>query len=1594
MGNCPIPYGIKEEECNYTKLKINNVNIQNFNIHYRGNHRIIAHYVHFDNVYVTSEPNSESSCYFSCKGCKFSYVGNINKTDYMLNFKRCSRVKFSLQDTVLSSVKIYISFLYSININLNGMSLSQLPEQENIGSQVILQQIEHNSLEESTAAPEPTLIVINNMTVKDSYVEEDEADFNAIISINLINSMNQQSKVDFVNSSCSNSSSLLDYVVREGNLTSNLAKPLADHSIRLQGLHIVENVGFLDIIRIVNFVNVSVNVDTCSFSNNLLQNQASARYETNVPNERIHSTAILSLQITEGKITLTECVFDSNVGRLGGAFYLETTQFFTSSLNVYNTTCLNNDGFSGCMFIKSNVLDVFIEECIFNGNRANDSGGAIYMRSITLLYEEKVSRSNKTSSLVITTQQTNSLKSSNDLPPNYVKFNIYNSSFQNNEAFKYGGAIMFDCILGKLQFNMESVIFENNLARGAGGSLAIVGEGFTEAVWKGCKFLSNTVDGFESFFRHFGGSVLYSNQSIETLWLDKGDISGNFDRTSLSFHGASTFVIRDATIINFTLENMVISQNNARYIGSGVLLIEPLHPISLPSITVNIIKCKIFNNTGKIFAGFLTVMAIDAPTIEMIKIFIYNSSISNNKCFIGAGVIDIGSLINYYANFVLISVTDSNFTGNKGGWGGAIALGLKNANVNVSLVNSLFIDNYARSPGGALSIVVQEDSNEKKAPSLQINIIIKEVNFLQNMVKSSSDVKGSGAALHVSTEDMSYRISVQIETVKCYNNTSDGHGGALALSLPASDSSVFISDCEFKDNQAGRINQGGAIYLYFKVNTDDDNTEMIPPKVLINNCSFAENIAGQGGSVYQASSSGIDGTLTVNHTKFFCCSNKNAKNYAQNGSLVFASLSTNMNHVSFHEVPSTDNSICPVPGLILDNTGEPHLLENIDYKCDNTKTFLQMRKLSSETNDLESRNNTNQDPTVAPLDSLMLFCTLCSFKPYTAGNGTVNISNNIGSKISKAFKSECSTDIHEDSTCNLYGHYIETKSPCYPCPFGGDCSKGNIKAQPNYWGYEHDGFTIFQTCPQGYCCNGIDVPCETYNTCALHRKGRLCGECEPGYTESLMSRTCIPNEECNDWWIFPAAFLLALSYLIWYMYKGDLLPGFELLMMKIYSYKYVSKNIIHVKSADASKSEIRYSERLSANESDKGRRIDNGYFDIIVYFVNIISVLKVKVEFQSSNTGDGILYYTEKYFTKYLDADMQQVANVTVCPFPGINAITKYLSRPAFVLMILIIWVTLYLLSSLLTALYSKRKKTFARKFKCFKVKLIEGYVETMKYSYSGLAGVTFIYLTCLGIGEDYFWKYNAEIKCLSTWQYGVIVLATIYTVPFSITTILGGKLLQKGQIGYIQFMIACFVPLPFLIYWLASLVFFKNTFGKGTFSLKSLSKSTRNLLIGRSQDGQFRNEGTISEKAQVILDAYQGPYRDENSSWEGVIELRKLLFNTYYLINNNIYRLSLCTFTAVIILVHHNLVKPFKNDNSNRAETLSLSLLCMACVTNSIKTVFIESGILIHPNTPTEQLLYLMNRLDRMMIIILVAYVALSELYYTVKKFTAKKKH
>ena len=416
-------------------------------------------------------------------------------------------------------------------------------------------------------------------------------------------------------------------------------------------------------------------------------------------------------------------------------------------------------------------------------------------------------------------------------------------------------------------------------------------------------------------------------------------------------------------------------------------------------------------------------------------------------------------------------------------------------------------------------------------------------------------------------------------------------------------------------------------------------------------------------------------------------------------------FATHMENVRFYDKPQ--NPLLAIPGLNL--KGEKsisHSLNSLFYECNSARNILYTWSPNTdESLELPSNNKTIEDGSDrskvdSSLTTLSLTCAHCTHLPYTAGDGIMQIFNTTSNLGQYHLNLLCSKGNLEDSFCHVHGHYFESKVPCRACPFGGDCSKIKIAARPNYWGYASDGLIVFQNCPQGYCCNDIDVPCDSYDTCALNRRGRLCGECEHGYSESLMSKTCIPDEQCDDIWMWPVAILLAFTYLLWYMYKEEIMSGITTLLIHIYKCKCFRKTISpQSNSGTMITQESGTESERTATESPP----DNAYFDILVYFVNILGLLKVKVEFQTSQNDSGILYYVEKYLTKYLDMDVQEVADITLCPLPGLGATAKILARPMFVLLILFIWIFINLVTCIILLISERKGLDSISKLKYFR---------------------------------------------------------------------------------------------------------------------------------------------------------------------------------------------------------------------------------------------------------------------------------------------------
>jgi len=220
--------------------------------------------------------------------------------------------------------------------------------------------------------------------------------------------------------------------------------------------------------------------------------------------------------------------------------------------------------------------------------------------------------------------------------------------------------------------------------------------------------------------------------------------------------------------------------------------------------------------------------------------------------------------------------------------------------------------------------------------------------------------------------------------------------------------------------------------------------------------------------------------------------------------------------------------------------------------------------------------------------------------------------------------------------------------------------------------------------------------------------------------------------------------------------------------------------------------------------------------------------------------------------------------------------------------------------------------------------------VEILLLGYERLGHTSLELLDCipLTINGRTEWRLflDGNITCwVHWWQYALIAYNIIFVVPFLVVLLIGTTKLRQEQITAVQFVAACFVPLPFLIYWI-----FKC-------SLKS---------------GQTSKTGH-SKMRITLLDVIQGPFKPPSSQskgtlyWESVLIGRRLVFLCLrFLIASPMFRLLPMTLVSVAILVHEVVVLPYKDNKANALSLLTLSINVALATVNLCKSTLYSFGI------------------------------------------------
>ncbi len=757
-------------------------------------------------------------------------------------------------------------------------------------------------------------------------------------------------------------------------------------------------------------------------------------------------------------------------------------------------------------------------------------------------------------------------------------------------------------------------------------------------------------------------------------------------------------------------------------------------------------------------------------------------------------------------------------------------------------------------------------------------------------------------------------FSLRIMKSRFDGSTRTGKGGAVFVLSEFKGSMVFLNHCSFSENTVYRPNNeilalGGAIYV-----------EGIALNMSILGSAFSNNFASDSGMALYTS---LGVSLFIGNSSFL------------------------------YEINRTDDafpSMLFVVGILHNLNGSIKITQTKSKPFGQNLQVLSIAKgINLHANvscplwykhDIKYSVSSHENPLSNPfqlITGLSYNCLPCPESFYTPIHS------------SKQLIFPVSTKPH-----------LAMPKQCLPCPHGAICSGSDVIPRPKYWGYWYKGELFFAKCPSKYCCSGRGKePCTRYNYCTGNRTNVLCGVCQDGYSVSIITGKCIPDDECgNDHWFWPLVFLGTMVYAIWYTFLGNIFePFFNFVFLKSCpkirkSRKTLADTQSEIatttipKLTDSSRShsitdqfapfslnvetgkpnELQTIDQplnptgaddLDADmSSETAQNLNRGYFGIFNNFLQMTAAMNIQIEYSTGNKSQRtLLTMLIEAIRGFVSVKISDISK-HICPIKGLTTVERHLFNLAFTLGIYSSWLLIFictiLLSNLVDQMTALCKCKFTVSLKPIRQNLVKGLVRIIKFTYATLCGIIFTSVMCISIGSKYVWWYDATNVCLETWQVVMIILGFLYAIPFPFALFMGMKLSAIKHIDASLFIALCLCPGGTLLYILVKKILNYNREGQNTCSSQS-------------------------ETTEAIVSVLQGPYRkdiyDTVIYWEAMVFLRRLLTTLIKLVGSEFVQMLILTVLWAMFLIQHVYVYPFKVRSSNHVETLSLFLLLMVAI-------------------------------------------------------------
>ena len=490
---------------------------------------------------------------------------------------------------------------------------------------------------------------------------------------------------------------------------------------------------------------------------------------------------------------------------------------------------------------------------------------------------------------------------------------------------------------------------------------------------------------------------------------------------------------------------------------------------------------------------------------------------------------------------------------------------------------------------------------------------------------------------------------------------------------------------------------------------------------------------------------------------------------------------------------------------------------------------------------------------------------------------------------------------------------------CLKCPFGAHCNgPNNILAKANFWGYKITNGSNFSSlkflpCPWEYCRHQDpdSYHGNGYNSCHGYRSGILCGQCAAGYSETLFSTHCKKSSQCN--WKNPLWILMALYSVLLIVY----------LLKKPSLVLFLKEQILWFRKDGDRGGSL----ELSAGHIKED--LEYGYIKIAFFFYQVADLLSTD---SLENTMAKVRYISP--VVALFNFEVNVLDKGFGCPFPGLTVVTKELFLSALVFVSIAHVFIIYSLHLAVNLTMRRGKPLFAH--------YVAVAVEILLLGYDRLAETSLKLMHCVSVGSVWRLYFDGNIVCWQWWQHGLLAYNAIFVVPFVGVLYWGSSKLYNKTTSWKEFVGACIVPLPFLVFWFVK-------------SLYRRIKQIRNLTPIRDQ--------CTDEISKILHGPFRPPSEKDKGTlhWESVLIGARLVLLTFRSFIPNSMVLFLCmSMVCVLMLALHLIKKPFRDPVADKLGTLSLGALACIAIMNLTAATLTTSAV--RPEGPNKQIMVVLT--------------------------------